>query len=1295
MAESKFAAVVVPLNGSNYPTWKIQCKMALMKEGLWKIVTGEEVAPTTGGAGEQAKFATRRDRALATIVLSIDTSLLYIISDPKDPVVVWGKLADQFEKKTWATRLDLRRKLHSLQLKDRESAQTHIKVMTEIFDALAVAGETVSEEDRVVYLLASLPESYNVLVTALEANEDVPKLEVVTERILHQERKLKDKNHSTEGAMYSQRNFKGKLKRCNYCGRLGHIKKYCRDLIKVEKERQKETHKKSQKKSQQANPTTTHEGSDSESSGLIASHALSVQSSKEQCVWVVDSGATCHMCHDVKLFTTLCQIEEPIEVMLGDNHALTATGRGEVVLDMVLPNGESKSCTLHNVLYVPKLAYNLISVTKASQTGKVVKFTKSACYVLDKRHKIIAKATKVGDLYLIDHKVNHKRVNVARQSDTKEDIWHKRYGHLGLSNLQMLVRKKLVNGFDFDMTRELAFCEACPEGKQHRTKFQSSNRRADDLLGLVHSDVCGKINAKSLGGAEYFLSFIDDKTRYVWVYCLKHKDQVFEKFCEWQAMVQKATGKMLKAIRTDNGGEFTSNEFEAHLRAEGVRHEVTIPKNPEQNGVAERMNRTLVETVRSMLSHAKLPHKFWGEALSTAAYLRNRSPTKAVDGMTPYEAWTGEKPQVNHLRVFGCQAFVYIPKDERKKLDSKSKKCILMGYGVTTKGYRLYDSCKRKIVFSRDVIFNEQKCGFEESTQQEAQKYVCLEYSDEPAETVGLPESLPESPESLPEPPLPRRHSERERKQTEFYGHRCNLTDIKEPKSISEAKENQQWVDAMENEIQSLHDNDVWELVELPRDRKSVGSRWVFKVKTNADGSIERCKARLVAKEYSQREGLDYDETFSPVVRSESVRSVIALAAMNGLRLHQMDITTAFLHGDLEEEVYMKQPEGFVTQGQEHLVCRLKRSIYGLKQAPRCWNQALDAQLKRMDFEQSSNDPCVYTNTTDGLMILAVYVDDILLAGKSPQRIAQVKADLGEHFRVKDMGELHYFLGVNVKQNSDSTEIWIGQPSYTQTVLKKFGLENCKPAATPVAQGTKLLKASEDSELFDATLYKSAVGMLLYLSGWTRPDITFAVSNVARYCSKPTKEHWVAVKRILRYLKGTSNFGLMYSNKDVDRPMTGFSDADWASDVNDRKSTSGYLFMMSGAPISWKTKKQTCVALSTAEAEYIALSAATQEVTWLRQLLKDMLIEQTNPTIMYEDNQSAICIAQNPQYHSKMKHIDIKYHFVREKVLDNTIELSYCPTNDMLADMLTKGLTFDKFSRLRDLAGLKNMSIYE
>ena len=496
-----------------------------------------------------------------------------------------------------------------------------------------------------------------------------------------------------------------------------------------------------------------------------------------------------------------------------------------------------------------------ITSSVLQKKGKIMKFSKSACYMLDKRHKMVAKATKIGSLSQLDHKPNHEQASFAEKADTKEDIWHKRFGHLGIGSLQKLAREELADGFDFGATRKLTFCESCPQGKQHRTKLSSSSRRAGEPLDLLHNDLCGKMNEKSLSGAEYFLSFIDDKTRYVWVYFLKSKDQVFEKFLEWKAMVEKSTGRKLKAIRTDNGGEFTSKEFEAHLMAEGVHHELTIPKNPEQNGVAERMNRTLVKTDRSMLVNANLPHRFWAEALSTATFLRNRSPTKAVHGMTPREAWTGEELRVDGLRVFVCQAFVHIPKDERKKLDSKSRKCILLGYGTTTKGYRLYDPLKKKLFHSRDVIFNEQKCEFKEPSQaqKEPQPLVYLEYSDEPSETI--------------EPSVPAvRQSERERRQTGFYGFRCNLSDVKEPKSVSDALTNQEWVDAMKAEIDFLHDNSVWELVQLPEGRKPVGSKWVFKVKTNADGSIERCKACLVAQGYSQKEGLDYDETFSPVV---------------------------------------------------------------------------------------------------------------------------------------------------------------------------------------------------------------------------------------------------------------------------------------------------------------------------------------------------------------------------------------------------------------------------------------------
>ena len=338
------------------------------------------------------------------------------------------------------------------------------------------------------------------------------------------------------------------------------------------------------------------------------------------------------------------------------------------------------------------------------------------------------------------------------------------------------------------------------------------------------------------------------------------------------------------------------------------------------------MNRTLMEAVRSMLSNARLPHRFWAEALSTATYLRNRSPTTAVDGITPFEAMTGNKPNVKHLRVFGCDAYAHIPKDERQKLDGKTRKCIFLGYGTVRKGYRLYEVDRAKVVWSRDVLFNECKHGVEKERDENCDKqYVKLDSTDD--------DQVNEVVDHDDEPVL--RRSSRERKPPTHYGEWANLThgDFEEPETVKEALasvDKSKWQEAMEKELDSLHANEVWDLVEPPEHRKTVGSKWVFKVKVSADGQVERHKAQLVVQGYTQRYGFDYDETFCPVVRSELVRTVIALAAHSELKLHQMDVTTVFLNGTLKE-VYMKQPEGFAEKGKEHLVCRLRKSIYGLK----------------------------------------------------------------------------------------------------------------------------------------------------------------------------------------------------------------------------------------------------------------------------------------------------------------------------------------------------------------------------
>ena len=948
---------------------------------------------------------------------------------------------------------------------------------------------------------------------------------------------------------------------------------------------------------------------------------------------------------------------------------------------------------------------------------------------------------KVGDLYFLDYVVESANL-VATGSEKKQLLWHKRYGHISYSSLNKLVRDNMVTGMDYTISNEPLFCKPCIDGKHHRFKFpKGCAKRASQTLELVHSDVCGKMGAKSLSGKEYFVTLIDDKSRFMWTFALKLKSDVFEVFLNWKSLVEKSTDKKLKSLRSDNGGEYISTEFEDYLKKEGIAHQSSVPKTPEQNGVAERKNRTIVEAIRSLLSDSNLPKSFWAEALATVTYLNNISPTKAVENSTPYEAWYERKPSVDHLKTFGCVCYSHIPKDERRKLDFKAREAIFLGYGTTVKGYRLYDPKTKRIFYSRDVIFDESKFkssrndpkkvegagekveGAGEKVEGAAEKVEgaaeeiedeididedaakvtkddvelsinedAAKVTDNPVETTARANEKTENIQDKNENNENPRRSSRESKPKTYFGEWANVTTLsttQEPSTVKQAlssNESKQWKAAMTSEIKSLQDNQVWDLVELPKGRRTVSCKWIFKKKLDADGNVERYKSRLVARGFTQKPGIDYDETFSPVVRFESIRTVIAVAAKNSLNLHQMDVKTAFLNGELEEDIYMQQPEGFVEKGKENYVCKLNRSLYGLKQAARCWNTALDNQLKAMKFSQCTSDPCIYLQEIEGtLFILAVYVDDIILGGACESLIKSIKAALSSRFAVTDMGKLHHFLGVKVVQNVGN--IWIGQAAYCKDLLVRFRMDQSNSTETPMDVSCRLLKSEADDESCSKEMYQSAVGSLLYLSTRTRPDISFAVGNVARFNAQPNSTHWSAVKRILRYIKGTTNLGLLYVKGDG--VLVGYSDADWAGDHNDRKSTSGYVFQLSGAAVSWRSKKQSCVALSTAEAEYVALSSATQEAIWMKQLVSSILQERSEkPIVVYEDNKSAICMTKHQQFHGRSKHIDIRHHFVREKVAANEVEVRYCKSVDMIADILTKPLSAPKFNKLKSMLGM-------
>ena len=481
-------------------------------------------------------------------------------------MAVWKKLSDQFQKKTWANKLSLRRRLNNLRLKDGDSMSNHIKAMTEIFNELALIGAAMEDEDKVVTLLASLPETYNMLVTALKASTEVPQMEVVIERLLYEEMKLgeREKSPISSRRVMVPSDHKGNKKfiKCHHCGKLGHIRRFCKDLNKDKsKEPGNQGNKNKGNQAKKGQP-----GSRKESLGLVVQSSAASACGINSKTWIVDSGATCYMCNNKALPEDFVEFDETVDVMLGDGKVLHATGSGTVSVHTVLANGKLQECILHNVLLVPNLSYNLISVSKLTEAGKSISFEETQCSISCADGEVIATAKKVGCLYYLDFHPTSECSNAMVNERTKlsnEMLWHQRYGHLGVQSLKKLANDKLVEGFNFDAKKNLEFCEACTKGKLHCCSFPTSGAtRASEPLGLVHSDLCGKINTKSCGGAEYFLTFTDDKTRYVWVYPLKQKGDVFNQLLEWKASPEKSSRHKVKTLRTDNGGEFTSTELE-------------------------------------------------------------------------------------------------------------------------------------------------------------------------------------------------------------------------------------------------------------------------------------------------------------------------------------------------------------------------------------------------------------------------------------------------------------------------------------------------------------------------------------------------------------------------------------------------------------------------------------------------------------------------------------------------------------------------------------------------------------
>ena len=742
--------------------------------------------------------------------------------------------------------------------------------------------------------------------------------------------------------------------------------------------------------------------------------------------------------------------------------------------------------------------------------------------------------------------------------------------------------------------------------------------------------------------------------------------------------------------------------FKPYLETHGILHQFSCPHTPQQNGRAERKIRHLVETGLALMAKSFLPSKYWTYAFQTAVYLINLLPAKLLHFQSPIQAFFHKLPNYHHLRVFGCLCFPSLRPYTQHKLCYRSTACVFLGYAPAHKGYLCLDVSTSRIYISRNVIFHESSFPFQSSSPPSSPSphlpsstpalinSPSLSAPSSPAVSSpiitsdSVPPLIPvpfatSSPAAPSPPPLPlNTHPMVTRAKSGIHKKRSFIVQhTTEPRTYSQASKNDSWVQAMNSEYQALLRNNTWSLVPPPSSAHIVGCRWIYKLKYRPDGSIDRHKARLVAQGFTQTPGIDYFDTFSPVVKPCTIRLILALAVSFQWLVRQLDVENAFLNGDLEEEVFMTQPQGFVNPTYPTYVCKLHKALYGLKQAPRAWFQKLRIALLDYGFQSSRADTSLFIfHTATDILILLVYVDD-MVTGSNPMLVSHFISYLRTKFALRDLGPLSYFLGIQAQQLG--SVLHLNQHKYIADLLNRTQMETSKPAPTPGRLG-RTLSQSDGMSLSDPSEYRRTVGALQYVT-LTRPDIAFAVNKACQFMAKPSDVHWMAVKRILRYLKGTIHLGLHFQPA-ASMELQGYSDADWASCPDDRRSTSGYCVFLGSNLISWSSSKQRLVSKSSAESEYRGLVSLTAELVWIQSLLQELCLP-TSPPILWCDNQSAAHLAANPVFHSHSKHIELDLHFIREKVLRQELQICYVPSGDQLADIFTKHLPITQFCNLR------------
>lgn len=1320
--DDKLVKIDFKLHGKEqWQMWKFKIKILLNASDVFDVVDGSLPIPELTSSNYQSAMKEWKKKDLSAqniISATVGQQPTLHILNCKHACEMWNKLNSVYEQKSNTSVHFLQQRFYSYVKDTNDSMAVHIAKLEEIAQQLNDLGEGISESMLMTKILMTLPSNYNHFHSAWESTiEKERTAENLRTRLMIEESRISSqepvelsealfaKRGNQRSSKSSSKKSKGKGK-CFHCNESGHWKKDC------------------------PKRKTSNEKGESQA------FSCELFKSINDCdAWFLDSGASDHMSSKFEWFTKYEKFSSSKMIRVGNGELIPAYGKGDIHISAY----DGKRWVrkhLSDVLYVPAIHLNLFSMSRTLEKGFTLTSNESKCE-FRKDGELVAVGERQVRLYKMLFKVivSSEGDASAHTAVKKESLrkWHERLCHQNIAHVKHFLRNNNIDYID-----EQFVCEACAYGKHHRSSFSNREEKSSECGQIIHADLSGAIDPESIGGSKYYVIFKDDFSHYRQVRFMKHKSDVFEHFKNFVRMIDTQHDFRVRIFRSDNGTEFCNQNMANFMKERGIVHQRTIPYTPEQNGGAEREMRTIGEAARTMIHSRNLNEALWAEAVSTAVHVLNATGTSTVVGRTPYELWHRKKANIDHLKSFGVDVYRHIPKQLRRKLDRKAVKCVFVGYGENVKGFRLWNPATNKVELSRDVIFDESPVENEiivnvnsgnsvvgsENSPGAASKSNGSSKATNDTESsssasngcndtgrpnnssvIEISSSIEEEYDDCDDGTQGTMNNWCDVTQSNILNHRrlrrqnasadfCCETDavafmatFEEPASYGEAinsKQKEQWISAMNEEFDSLLKNRTWALVDLPSGKKVIDNRWVFKVKMKTDGTVDRYKARLVIRGFTQEYGVDYSETFSPVVKFTSIRTILAIAAQCNLKLKQFDVKTAFLYGELEEDVYMTQPVGYNDGSGK--VCKLLKSLYGLKQASRCWNKKFTSFIKQFNFNVSASDPCVFIHSKDGVtIILAIYVDDGLMAASDDECMKPVIDFLNTNFEIK-VFEAKCFLGLEIDQRPDGT-IHIHQSAYARKILERFRMTDSNTVAVPSDPNQVLCASDVRSE--STFPYREAIGSLMYLAIATRPDISYAIGSCSRFMENPAPVHINAVKRILKYINGTLNFGLCYSSG-REFFLRGFSDADYAGDVNNRRSTSGGVFFLGSCVISWFSTKQRSVTLSTTEAEYVAATEAVKELIWLKRLLSEIAPDIEQGPLFYMDNQSAIKIVKNPEFHKRTKHIDVRFHFIREKYERKEFVLEYVSSNEQLADVFTKALARNKFEFFRNKMNIVN-----